>query len=206
MAPIPVDNNLVADADSKPTSDRRYWTKSHIALTIVFALIFLAICLASLFFWLHRRSEKKKLDKRKSDTAGLLANEDKTSMFSRVRASSVTLYVDSEADAHNKRPSMDTMRLVPLQVTPVEEARDPMSDNTESSGTGVSSVSRQSNATLSSVMLSPISPGGEGGDMGLRPAGRARSTSTASQKARYYESTPTIAMPQVPKIIHTTTD
>jgi cbb3-type cytochrome oxidase subunit 3 len=206
MSPIPVDNNLVADTDLNPKPYSGYWTKTNIALTTVFALIFLAICLACLFFWLHRRSEKKKLDNRKSDTAGLLANEDKTSMFSRVRASSVTLYVDSEADARNKRSSTDTMHLVPLQVTPVEEANDPIGDNTESSGTGVSSLSRQSNATLSTMMLSPISPNGEEGDMGLRPAGRARSTSTASQRARYYESTPTIAMPQIPKIIHTTSE
>lgn len=215
MAPIPVDNNLVAETDRNPKPDSGYWTKANIALTAVFALIFLAICLASLVFWLHRRNEKKKLDNRKSDTAGLLANEDKTSMFSRVRASSVTLYVDSETEARNKRSSTETMNLVPLQVTPAEEVRDPIGDNTESSGTGVSSVSRQSNATLSTMVLSPMlspvlsptSSSGDGGDLGVRPSGRARSTSTASQRARYYESTPTnIAMPPIPKIVHTLSD
>ncbi|CAN9106887.1 hypothetical protein CUC08_Gglean007560 [Alternaria sp. MG1] len=142
MAPIPVDNNLVAETDQNPKPDSGYWTKANIALTAVFALIFLAICLASLVFWLHRRNEKKKLDNRKSDTAGLLANEDKTSMFSRVRASSVTLYVDSETEARNKRSSTETMNLVPLQVTPAEEVRDPIGDNTESSGTGPDAESR----------------------------------------------------------------
>jgi hypothetical protein len=136
-------------------------------------------------------------------------------MFSRIRASSVTLYVDSEAEARNKRSSTETMHLVPLQVTPVEEVRDPIGDNTESSGTGVSSVSRQSNATLSTMMLSPmpspalspVSPSSEEGDLGVRPSGRARSTSTASQRARYYESTPTnIAMPPIPKIVHTSSE
>ena len=64
MAPIPVDNNLVAETDQNPKPDSGYWTKANIALTAVFALIFLAICLASLVFWLHRRNEKKKLDNR----------------------------------------------------------------------------------------------------------------------------------------------
>ncbi|KAI4686479.1 uncharacterized protein J4E84_005759 [Alternaria hordeiaustralica] len=208
MSPIPVDNNLVADEDLASVPYSGYWTKANIALTVVFGLIFLAIILACLIFYLHRLREKKKLDNRKSDTAGLLANEDKTSMFSRVRASSVTLYVDSEADARNKRSSTDTMHLVPLQVTPSEEAGDPIAENTESAGTGVSAMSRQSNGTLSTMVLSPISPGGDEGDMSLRPAqtGRARSTSTASQRARYYESTPMVAMPQIPKIIHTTSE
>ncbi|KAG9186509.1 hypothetical protein G6011_09617 [Alternaria panax] len=214
MAPIPVDNNLVAEIDPKSKPDSKYWTKANIALTIVFALVFLAVCLASLVFWLHRRNEKKKLDNRKSDTAGLLVNEDKTSMFSRIRASSVTLYVDSEAEAHSKRASTETMNLVPLQVTPVEEIKNPIGDNMESSGTGVSSVSRQTNATLSTMVLSPMlspvlsptSPS-QGGDLGVRPTGRARSTSTVSQRARYYESTPTnVAMPPIPKIVHTLSD
>ncbi|KAL1792010.1 hypothetical protein ACET3X_009761 [Alternaria dauci] len=215
MVPIPVDNNLVAETGLKSKPDSGYWTNANIALTAVFALIFLAICLALLAFWLHRRNEKKKLDSRKSDTAGLLANEDRTSMFSRVRASSVTLYVDSETEARNKRSSTETTNLVPLQVTPVEEARDPISNNAESSGTGVSSISRTSHATLSTVVLSPmlspvLSPtpsSGDGGDLGVRPSGRARSTSTASQRARYYESTPTnVEMPPIPKIVHSVSD
>jgi cbb3-type cytochrome oxidase subunit 3 len=207
MAPIPVDNNLNANTDLTPKKDSTYWTKANIALTTVFGLVFLGIALAALIFFLHRRKQKKKLDNRKSDKAGLLADEDKTHMFSRHRASSVTLYVDHEADARNKRSSTDTMHLIPLQITPVDEARDPIGDNTESAGTGVSSASRLSNATLSTLMLSTISPSGDEGDLGMRPSGRARSTSTASQRARYYETTPTnVEMPPIPKIVRIPSD
>ncbi|KAF1837611.1 hypothetical protein BDW02DRAFT_121552 [Decorospora gaudefroyi] len=210
MAPIPEADSINTNTDVPSQPHRTYWTKANIALTTVFALILVAIFLAALLFFLHRRREKKKIESLKSDKAGLLAHEDKTSMFSRHRASSVTLYVDSEADAHHKRSSTDTMHLIPLQVTPVEEARDPMADHTESAGTSVSRESRQSVTTLSSMMLSPISPSGEeAGDLGLRPAaGRSRSTSTASQRARYYESTPTtiIEMPPIPRIVHTPSD
>jgi cbb3-type cytochrome oxidase subunit 3 len=207
MAPIPVDNNLNADTDLTPKKDSTYWTKANIALTTVFGLVFLGIVFVALVFFLHRRTQSKKLDSRKSDKAGLLANEDKTHMFSRNRASSVTLYVDHEADTRNKRSSTDTMHLVPLQITPVEEATDPIGENSESAGTGVSSVSRLSNATLSTMMLSPISANGEEGDLGIRPSGRARSTSTASQRARYYETTPTnVEMPPIPKIVRHSSD
>ncbi|EFQ89950.1 hypothetical protein CFE70_001994 [Pyrenophora teres f. teres 0-1] len=205
MAPIPVDNNLNANTDLKAKPDSKYWTKANIALTIVISLVFLAVILFAIIFLLHRLHEKKKLANRKSDTAGLLANEDKTNnMFSRHRASSVTLYVDSEADARNKRSSTETMHLVPLQVTPVEEARDPIDDSTESSssGSGVSSLSRQSNLTVSSMLLSPMSSTADSD----RPSGRPRSTSTTStrsQRARYYETTPAVDMPQIPKIVHT---
>jgi hypothetical protein len=43
--------------------------------------------------------------------------------------------------------------------------------------------------------------------MGIRPSGRARSTSTASQRARYYETTPTnVEMPSIPKIVRHSSD
>jgi hypothetical protein len=206
MAPIPADNSLSAEPDHKSKSHSGYWSKANIALTTVFVIVFLAVVLAGILFCLHRRKEKKKLDNRRSDKTGLLQNEDKTNMFSRNRATSLTLYVDSETDARTKRSSADTMPLVPLQITPAEEARDPMANNntTESEGTGVSALSRQSNATLSTMMLSPVSSTAGDGDLSVRPAGRARSTSTASQKARYYESTPLYAaMPPIPKIVHT---
>jgi cbb3-type cytochrome oxidase subunit 3 len=203
MAPIP-ENNLSAEPDHKKESGSGYWSKANIALTIVFGLVSLAIILATVLFFLYRRAEKKKLEHRKSDKAGLLENEDKTNMFSRQRGSSLTLYVDSETDARNKRSSADTMHLVPLQVTPVEESRDPIA-TADSAGTGISALSRESNGTLSTMMLSPMgSTSGEHGDLSVRPTGRARSTSTASQKARYYETTPmNEAMPPIPKIVHT---
>ncbi|KAI8936270.1 hypothetical protein NX059_006692 [Plenodomus lindquistii] len=238
MAPTPVDNTLTAaDPTSTPTP-HHYWTKPNIAVTIVFGLLFLGVIAGLLLFVLHRRSQAEKLAKRLSthnpDKAGLLANEDKTnSMFSRHRASSITLYVDSEADARSKRTSVDTMSLVPLQVTPAaEEVRDPMNNSThseytttgtstatlnnnninnnttESTGSGISALSRTTHtSTLSSLLLSPVSsssPAADDRDLGLRPAPRARSTSTSSQRARYYESVPLNAgdMPPIPRIVH----
>ncbi|KAJ4367425.1 hypothetical protein N0V83_007007 [Neocucurbitaria cava] len=208
MAPTPTTEGLVADPTSSATPDSGYWTKTNIAVTTVFALLALGIFLALLLFFLHRRAQKKKKHATHADKAGLLANEDKTSMFNRNRESSVTLYVDSEADAQSKRVSQDTISLIPLQITPVEERRDPMNNTTESTGSGISSMSRSTNAnTLSTILLSPVSPTGDGGDLGIRPSGRARSTSTSSQRARYYETTPqNIEMPPIPKIIRTPSD
>jgi hypothetical protein len=216
MAPTPADNNLlVTDPTTPAKPDEGYWTKTNIAVTVVFAILALAIALLSLAFFLRNRSERKKREHRKSDRAGLLEHEDKTSMFSKERHSSVTLYVDHDRDAQSKRVSQESMPLVPLQVTPLDETYDPMSradTTTASNGTGVSTVSRLSTNTLSTnamstIMLSPISPSGEAGDLSIRPTGRARSSSTASQRARYYESTFVSAdVPPVPKIIRTESD
>jgi hypothetical protein len=211
MAPTPVDEHLlVPEASSTVKPDEGYWTKSNIAVTIVFALLALAIALLLLAFYLRRRIERKKNANRRSDHARLLDHEDKSSMFSRERHSSVTLYVDSENDAQSRRISQDTMPLVALQITPLEEVHDPMSRNdttTASNGSGVSGVSRLSTNTTSTLMLSPISPSLEEGDLSIRSSGRPRSTSTASQRARYYESTPmNVDMPPIPKIIRTASD
>ncbi|KAH7385717.1 hypothetical protein BKA66DRAFT_511538 [Pyrenochaeta sp. MPI-SDFR-AT-0127] len=209
MAPTPTNDDLAADPTSSstptPTPKPGYWTKANIAVTTVFALLALGVVLALLAFYLHRLLQKKKRAGLHSDKAGLLDNEDKSSMFSRNRESSVTLYVDSEGDAHSKRASQDNLNLIPLQITPVEESRDPMNNNRGSTGSGVSMMSRTTNTnTLSSMMLSPVSPSGEEGDLGVRPSGRPRSTSSTSQRARYYESTPTnYEMPPIPKIVRT---
>jgi hypothetical protein len=211
MAPTPTENNdindnnnLAADPAATAKPDEGYWTKANIAFTAVFALLSLIVFIVLLVFYLRRRSHKMKRVHPKSDKAGLLAHEDKTSMFSRERHSSVTLYVDSEANTLNKRASQDTISLIPLQVTPLEEIHDPISrtnTTTISNGSGVSAISRLSS---SAMMLSPVSPSGEEGDMGIRPSGRPRSTSTTSQKARYYDTTPTdIEMPPIPTIVHT---
>jgi hypothetical protein len=214
MAPTPVEenNSLAADPTITPKPNEGYWTKANIALTAVFALLALTIFVALLVFYLRRRSQKKELSKRKSDKAGLLENEDKTNMFSSTRHGSVTLYVDEEAEARNKRASQDTVSLVPLQVTPVEEVRNPMdfpstATTAPSNGSGVSAVSRLSTTTASTLMLSPISPSGEEGDLSIRQHGRPRSTSTTSQKARYYETTPTdFKRPPIPTIVRTQSD
>ncbi|KAL6703179.1 hypothetical protein ACN47E_010108 [Coniothyrium glycines] len=215
MAPTPVSEELSAEPSSTARPQQGYWTRANIAATVVFAILALGVVLALLLFYLHRRAEEKKKSKhRRSDFAGLL-DKDKSSMFSRQRESSITLYVDSEADAHNKRASTDTMSLVPLQRTPVEEMRDHVGSNTNtdnSTGSGVSAMSGTSDAsTMSSMLLSPIigatTPNAEEGDLGVRPTGRPRSTSSASQKARYYESTPmNVDMPPIPKIVRIPSD
>lgn len=214
MAPTPTaeNNNLVADPTSTAIPDSKYWTKPTIAITTVFALLALAIFILLLVFFLQKRRERQKRHP-KADKVGLLAHEDKNSMFSRGRHSSVTLYVDSEADARNRRVSAETVSLIPLQVTPLEEVHDPISNTnrdsttTASAGSGVSGLSRMSTDTRSTVLLSPMSPDVGEGDMGVRPSGRPRSTSTASQRARYYESAPVdVEMPPVPKIVHTASD
>lgn len=211
MAPTPVsDKPLLAEPTSTVKPHENYWSKANIAVTIVFGLLALAICLLLLVFYLHRRREKRKEANRKSDRAGLLAHEDKTNMFSKERHSSVTLYVDTETDARSKRISQESMNLVPLQVTPHEETRDPIAHNdttTTSNGTGVSSLSQVSTNTASTMMLSPISSGDEEGDLSIRASARPRSTSTVSQRARYYDTTPTnVEMPPIPKIVHTPSD
>jgi hypothetical protein len=130
-------------------------------------------------------------------------------MFSRDRHSSVTLYVDEEADARNKRASQDTISLVPLQITPADEIRDPIDETptTASNGSGVSAMSRLSSNTASTMMLSPISPSDEDGDLSIRPSGRARSASSVSQKARYYDTTPVdVQRGPIPTIIRTPSD
>ncbi|KAF2832899.1 hypothetical protein CC86DRAFT_1701 [Ophiobolus disseminans] len=211
MAPTPTeDKSLVADPTSTAAPHEGYWTKANIGVTIVFGLLALAICLLLLLFLLRRRSEKKKEARRKSDRAGLLAHEDKTNMFSKERHSSVTLYLDTESEAQSKQISRESMSLVPLQVTPLEEAHDPIGrtdTTTASNGSGVSALSRLSYNTASTMMLSPISPNAEEGDLSVRPSGRPRSTSTASQKARYYDTTPmNVDMPPIPTIIRTRSD
>jgi hypothetical protein len=216
MAPTPTDDNtnLLADPTATAKPDEGYWTKANIAVTAVFALLALTIFIVLLVFYFRRRSQKKKLVHHKSDKAGLLENEDKTSMFSRGRHSSVTLYVDEEADARNKGSSQDTISLVPLRTTPVEESYNPLehtaittTSTTASNGSGVSAMSRLSSNTASTMMLSPISHDTDDGDLSIRPSGRPRSTSTASQRARYYEATPTdLERPPIPTIIRTPSD
>jgi hypothetical protein len=206
MAPIPVDNNnLIADPTATPKPDEGYWTKSNIAVTAVFALLALAFFVLLLVFYIRRRSQKKQLANLKSDKAGLLANEDKTSMFSSTRHSSVTVYVDEEG---NRQTTQDGVPLVPLQITPAEEVQNPMDTPTATSnGSGVSAMSRLSTTTASTMMLSPMSPSGEDGDLSVRQYGRPRSTSTTSQKARYYETTPTDPKSvQIPIIVRTLSD
>ncbi|EMD61563.1 hypothetical protein COCSADRAFT_39279 [Bipolaris sorokiniana ND90Pr] len=218
MAPTPADTTPEAPSPTttgslKSQPPTTYWTKSNIVSTTIFIIICALLLAGALSLFLYRRHQIKKLAAQKPDAAALLLpSKDKENMFSRDRASSVTLYVDSDADDRRKRASTDTMRLVPLHITPVEEARDPIAglaagpgravttDRAVSVGSSVSAVS--SRGSLGSVLLSPVVQG-EDGDAGMRSVGRPRSTSTASMRSRYYERVDVAEMPEVPKIVHT---
>jgi hypothetical protein len=117
-------------------------------------------------------------------------------MFSRGRGSSVSLYVES--GAVDRRASMDS--LIPLRITAAEEVHEEASH-----GTGVSGSSRYSETTSGSLGIRAIPlPQSEESDLGTRPTGRTRSTSTAS--TRYYEQNAIDPAPQIPKIVHTLSD
>ncbi|EUC31881.1 hypothetical protein COCCADRAFT_6315 [Bipolaris zeicola 26-R-13] len=217
MAPTPAD--LTPEAPSPtPTGSLKshpqttYWTKANIISTTIFIIICVLLLAGALALFLCRRRQTKKLAAQKPDAAALLPDKDKANMFSRDRASSVTLYVDSDADDRRKRASTDTMRLVPLHITPVEEHHDPIADlhagpgravttdRAVSVGSSVSAVS--SRTSQGSVLLSPVVQG-EDADAALRSVGRPRSTSTASTRSRYYERADIGEMPEVPRIVHT---
>ncbi|ENI08682.1 hypothetical protein COCC4DRAFT_69330 [Bipolaris maydis ATCC 48331] len=196
MAPTPADTTPEAlsptptgSLKSKPTTT--YWTKANIISTTIFIIICVLLLAGALSLFLYRRHQTKKLATQKPDAAALLApNKDKENMFSRDRASSVTLYVDSDADDRRKRASTDTMHLVPLHITPMEEHQDPLAaglatgpgravttDRAVSVGSSVSATS--SSGSQGSVLLSPVD-----GEAGVRSVGRPRSTSTASTRSR----------------------
>ncbi|KAF2747281.1 hypothetical protein M011DRAFT_526294 [Sporormia fimetaria CBS 119925] len=181
-------------------------TGSIVALC-VFAFFSVGIAATLTGFYFHRRAERNKLPPEKrptpyrpyrssssvntSDKASLLANAeptDKSSMFSRDRNSSFSLYVDTEMDSRNKRASIDTVSLIPLHITPAEEVHDPLSRKS-SVGSGVSSVQ--------SARLS-VSP------TGAEETRKTRPRSTSATSMRYYEmANAPGAGPQVPKIVHT---
>lgn len=189
MAPIPANDSLIADHTPSPSPG--YWTKANIIGTVIFAVFALVITCLLVAFFIRRCMEKASITNPQADKAGLLANEDKTNMFSRTGVSSVTVYVDSEADARTKQESVS---LIPLQVTPVEEAvADPIR-NTQSEGSGISVVSSVSSSTQRTVLLSPISPMDDGSTASSM-SGRPRSTSGASM--RYYDRTP-LDVPAMP--------
>lgn len=102
---------------------------------------------------------------------------------------------------------METVSLIPLHVTPAEEAHDPIEGAT-SIGSGVSALSSSSSrysvdmrGTRGSLALSPIAAEDDG-DLGSR---RTRPRSTSAASARYYERTPTDPAPvqPIPTIVHT---
>lgn len=211
MAPLP-DQNAQNDSPMEMSNPEKkgYWTKGTIAMTVVFGLLSLAVILALVAFLVFRRREKAKRASQADKRALLAHDDDKSSMFSRNRESSVTLYADHHSEAQqNNRASMETVSLMPMQPTPPPKVfRDEAADH-NSAGSGVSALSTSSintNAPTSNTLLSPISPSGNEGDLGNRPT-RPRSTSSSSQKARYYDSTPTRTdLPPIPMIIRTPSD
>ncbi|KAF1930796.1 uncharacterized protein M421DRAFT_418276 [Didymella exigua CBS 183.55] len=191
MAPTPV-NNLSAEPLATSEPDESYWKPANIAFTAVASALALGIILAVIAFLVYRHRQHKKINRSIPAKESLLeGDERKLSMFSRERASSVTVYVDN-ANTENayKRVSQKPTPLAPLRVsthTPVPTA---------SAGSGISELSRHSNSTLGTMMLSP-------GSEGSRPS-RPQSTSTSS--VRYYAVIPTDITTPVPKTIRTVSD
>ncbi|KAJ4338457.1 hypothetical protein N0V87_004000 [Didymella glomerata] len=192
MAPTPVDNNLSAEPSAIPKPNQNYWKPANIAFTAVASALALGVILAVIAFFVYRHRQHKKIAQTTPAKEGLLeGDERKSSMFSRERVSSVTVFVDNaNRDTAYERVSQEPTPLAPLHIntqTPTPAG---------SAGSGVSSLSRNSNSTLGTMMLSPVSEGS-------RPS-RPRSTSTSS--VRYYAVIPTDNTIPVPKIVRTGSD
>jgi hypothetical protein len=213
MAPAPLNDQPNDQPTLQPTdhpAPAKTWSTGTIIVAAIFGFLFICLVAAVIAFWFNKRKERSKLPPEhrrssyrpfrteSSDRKGLLANqvpsleEDKSAMFSRDRSrSSVSLYVPAEVIDH--RPSMETVNLIPLHITPADEVQDLISVAT-SNGSGASKGSRVS-LGLSSIQTSETSES--------RPTTRPRSTSTTSM--RYYSSNSpeSSATPQIPKIVHT---
>lgn len=192
MAPTPVNNNLSAEPSATEKPEQNYWKPANIAFTAVVSALALGIVLAVIAFFIYRHRQHKKNAQITPVEEGLLeGDERKSSMFSRERVSSVTVYVDNaNTDTAYERVNQEPTPLAPLHIntqTPTPAG---------SAGSGVSSLSRNSNSTLGTMMLSPVSEGS-------RPS-RPRSTSTSS--VRYYAVIPTDNTIPVPKIVRTGSD
>ncbi|KAF2120432.1 hypothetical protein BDV96DRAFT_594898 [Lophiotrema nucula] len=222
MAPKPVDVQPATQTNTKTEPQESRWNTATIVSLSIFAFVIVAFGITVFAFWWHRRAERMKLPPEARPVSyhpfrtasskqkeGLLANaapspeDDKRSMFSRDSRASLSLYVDAEHHELNKRASMETVSLIPLHITPVDEVHDPF-ERADSNGTGISGISRSTTATSTdSLGLSTITvPGGED-DLGVR---KTRQRSSSALSARYYETTPVVPHPQVPKIVHTPSD
>lgn len=184
MAPTPVENKLPAEPSTTSGPDEGYWSTGNIAMTAVAAAFILGVVLAIVAFLVHRRRQYKKLAQSIPAKESLLASEErKSNMFSRARASSVTVYVDNAPTETSHNPiSPDPAPLVPLHINtqiPVPSA---------STDSGISSLSRNSRSSLGSTMLSPASEG----------PGVSRPRSTSYSSLRYYAVTPADATVPIP--------
>jgi hypothetical protein len=193
MAPTPADNNLSAESTATSKPDGNYWKPGNIAFTAVASALALGVILGIIAFFIYRHRQHKKIAQTIPAKESLLEGEErKSNMFSRERASSVTVYIDhAETDTSYKRVSQEPTPLAPSHINTQAPAA--------SAGSGISAMSAMSgisNSTLDTIMLSPVSEGS-------RPT-RPRSTSTSS--VRYYAVTPTDTTIPVPKIVRTVSD
>ncbi|KAF2995880.1 hypothetical protein E8E13_004342 [Curvularia kusanoi] len=118
MAPTPVDNNLSAESSTASKPDENYWKPANIAFTAIAAALAVAVILAIVAFLVHRRRQYKKIAQSTPAKESLLAGEErKSSMFSRERASSVTVYIDNaNAETAYTPVEQDPAPLVPLHI------------------------------------------------------------------------------------------
>ncbi|KAF2276107.1 uncharacterized protein EI97DRAFT_458605 [Westerdykella ornata] len=222
MAPIPSDP---APSPTPPDPKTNRMSTASIVGLSVFAFFAVSLAITLTAYFLHRRAERNKLPPEKrpvsyhpfrtassSSTttttaqASLLANaaptpeDDKSSMFSRDRDASLSLYVDTEMHERSKRASIDTVSLIPLHVTPADDEGVSPLERADSTGSG---GARGRSSVRLSLAPEEMDGGGRGGGRKARP----RSTSAAS--VRYYEvnaPSPVVASPQVPTIVHTVSD
>src|SRR5690242_10264155 len=95
MAPTPVDSILSAEPSPTSKPDGNYWKPANIAVTAVASALFLGFALAGIAFIVYKHRQRQKIAQNAPAKESLLeGDERKSSMFSRERASSVTVYVD----------------------------------------------------------------------------------------------------------------
>ncbi|KAF2182252.1 hypothetical protein K469DRAFT_691477 [Zopfia rhizophila CBS 207.26] len=223
MAPTPADDAPLSppSPSSSEPAKQGFWGTATIVSVAIFGFFIIAFAITLTAYCLHKRAQRKKLPpshrgstyrpfRTNSTESGLLANvaptpeaDERSSMFSKDRSSSVSLYIPEEHG--DRRQSMETVSLIPLHITHAEEIRDPM-DRMNSTGSGVSDLSRGSSRISSNTSGSlgirnlPIPEEALEADPGVRRM-RPRSTSTAS--VRYYEMNAREPAPEVPTILHT---
>ncbi|KAJ4359050.1 hypothetical protein N0V95_002512 [Ascochyta clinopodiicola] len=106
MAPTPVDSALSANTTSTAKPDENYWKPANIAFTAVVSALALGVIIATIAFFIYRHRQHKELVVQSTPAKEGLLNGDerKSIMFSRERASSVTVYVDhADTDTAYKR-------------------------------------------------------------------------------------------------------
>ncbi|KAL5407438.1 hypothetical protein PMIN03_007161 [Paraphaeosphaeria minitans] len=229
MAPLPAD-------DQNQNIDQTAGGKSNTTATIVVgAVLFIGLTFIAtiIAFILRKRKLRKQLPAEHrlksyhpfrtetTDKSSLLENaqnEERSSMFSRERGSSVSVYIDAEPELANRRVSarsMETVSLIPLHVA-LPDRHESLTGEI-SNGSGVSALS--SRYSRGSISLNPIQQ--EGGDLGTRPV-RPRRTSSS---VRYYgkregsldstawktsnpphTSVAAHQLPEIPRIVHTLPD